>query len=95
VVPDSYSLSQNYPNPFNPSTVIKFGMPATGQARIEIFNVLGASVAVVFDGQAIAGEHQVVWDGRTTDGNPTASGVYFYRLTADNYTETRKMMLLK
>jgi hypothetical protein len=95
VVPDSYSLSQNYPNPFNPSTVIKFGMPTAGRARIEIFNVLGASVAVVFDGQETAGEHQVVWDGRTSDGNPTASGVYFYRLTADNYTETRKMMLLK
>ncbi len=95
VVPNSYALSQNYPNPFNPSTEMKFSMPVNGHARLEIFNVLGASVAVIFDGPAVAGEHRVVWDGRDSDGNATASGVYFYRLTADNYTETRKMMLLK
>ena len=94
-LPNSYSLEQNYPNPFNPTTMIGFSMPVTGHARIEIFNVLGASVAVIFDGQAQAGDHQIVWDGRASDGTPTASGVYFYRLTADNYTETRKMMLLK
>ncbi|MEW5795166.1 MAG: Ig-like domain-containing protein [Candidatus Zixiibacteriota bacterium] len=94
-LPTGYSLEQNYPNPFNPSTVIEFSVPVTGYARLEIFNVLGASVAVVFDGQALAGEHKIVWDGKASDGTPTASGVYFYRLTADNYTETRKMMLLK
>jgi hypothetical protein len=95
VLPSGYSLEQNYPNPFNPSTMINFSMPVSGHARIEIFNVLGASVTVIFDGLAPAGEHEVVWDGRDDAGRPTASGVYFYRLTADNYTETRKMMLLK
>ena len=64
-------------------------------AKIEIFNVLGKLVAVPFDGMAVAGENSVVWDGRFTDGQMTSSGVYFYRLSSDNYTETRKMMLLK
>jgi len=95
VLPSGYSLEQNYPNPFNPNTVIKFGMPVAGHARIEVFSVLGTSVTVIFDGLAPAGEHEVVWDGRDDAGMPTASGVYFYRLTADNYTETMKMMLLK
>jgi len=95
VLPTGYSLEQNYPNPFNPSTVIRYRVPVTSRAKIEVFNVLGASVAVIFNGLAAAGEHEIVWDGRDDAGMPTASGVYFYRLTADNYTETRKMMLLK
>jgi hypothetical protein len=95
VLPSGYSLDQNYPNPFNPSTVIHYSMPVTAHAKIEVFNVLGASVTVIFDGLAQAGKHEVIWDGRDDSGSLTASGVYFYRLTADNYTETRKMMLLK
>ncbi|MFZ1682536.1 MAG: T9SS type A sorting domain-containing protein, partial [Candidatus Zixiibacteriota bacterium] len=85
----------NYPNPFNPSTTISFALPTTGNARIEVYNVLGALVAVPFDGVAQAGTHQVVWDGNDTRGQQVASGVYFYRLTAGGYTETKKMMLLK
>jgi len=95
ILPQGYSLAQNYPNPFNPNTSIAFTLPNAGQAKIEIFNVLGRSIAVIFEGQAQAGENRVVWDGRDAYGSITASGVYFYRLTADNYTETRKMMLLK
>ncbi len=94
-LPLEYSLDQNYPNPFNPTTTILFTMPATGHAKIEVFNVLGRLIATPFDGQATVGNNQVVWDGRSFSGEMTASGVYFYRLTADNYTETRKMMLLK
>jgi hypothetical protein len=95
VLPTGYSLEQNYPNPFNPSTIIRYRVPVTSRAKIEVFNVLGASVAVILNGLATAGEHEIVWNGRDDAGMPTASGVYFYRLTADNYTETRKMMLLK
>ncbi|MCP4684152.1 MAG: T9SS type A sorting domain-containing protein [bacterium] len=94
-VPMDYSLDQNYPNPFNPTTTIMFTMPAAGNAKIEVFNVLGRLIATPFDGEATVGSNQVVWDGRSSRGDMTASGVYFYRLTADNYTETRKMMLLK
>jgi hypothetical protein len=94
-LPTAYALNQNYPNPFNPSTTISFALPTTGNARIEVYNVLGALVAVPFDGVAQAGTHQVVWDGNDTRGQQVASGVYFYRLTAGGYTETKKMMLLK
>gem|GEM_PF-876647 len=94
-LPTGYSLGQNYPNPFNPSTTISFYMPTGGSARIEVYNVLGRLVATPFEGQALAGENSVVWDGRDAGGQTAASGVYFYRLTADNYTETKKMMLLK
>ena len=70
-------------------------MPAAGRARIDIFNILGRSIATPFDGEVQAGITEVVWNSRNTGGEAVASGIYFYRLTADNYSETRKMMLLK
>ncbi len=94
-LPTEYSLVQNYPNPFNPTTTISFAMPQAGHAKVEVFNVLGRLIATPFNGQAEAGETQVVWDGRDNSGDQAASGVYFYRLSADTYTETKKMMLLK
>ena len=94
-LPDQYSLSQNYPNPFNPSTNINFNLPTACQARIEVYNVLGKLVAVPFDGMASSGENVVVWDGRDTNGETVASGIYLYRLTTDRFTETKKMMLVK
>ncbi|MBK7142411.1 MAG: T9SS type A sorting domain-containing protein [bacterium] len=94
-LPGSFSLAQNYPNPFNPTTTISFSLPSKGTAKIEIYNVLGKLVAVPFNGSVEAGEHQVVWNGKNETGEAVASGVYFYRLTADNYTDTKKMMLLK
>ena len=89
-LPTSYSLKQNYPNPFNPRTTIEFSLPAAGKATVEIFNVLGELVATPFDGMAQSGANVIVWDGAKV-----ASGIYFYRLTADNYTETKKMTLMK
>ncbi|MEA3296739.1 MAG: T9SS type A sorting domain-containing protein [candidate division Zixibacteria bacterium] len=94
-LPIQPSLSQNYPNPFNPSTTISFSLPAAGKARIEIYNILGRLVAVPLDGMTNAGHNEVVWNGTNSTGNTVASGIYFYRLTAENFTETRKMTLLK
>ena len=94
-LPEQYSLAQNYPNPFNPSTNISFTLPASAQARIEVYNVLGKLVAVPFDGMASAGENVVVWDGRDANGETVASGIYLYRLTTSSFTETKKMMLVK
>ncbi|MCK4631751.1 MAG: T9SS type A sorting domain-containing protein, partial [candidate division Zixibacteria bacterium] len=94
-LPSDYSLYQNYPNPFNPSTTLSFHLATSGKATIEVFNVLGKRVAVPFDGVAQAGTTDVVWDGRNSEGEVVSSGIYFYRLTADSYTETRKMTLLK
>ncbi|MFH2047877.1 MAG: T9SS type A sorting domain-containing protein, partial [bacterium] len=95
VLPTEYSLSQNYPNPFNPTTTIEFSLPTAGQAKIEVYNILGELVTTPFDGFAGAGENSIVWDGTNSSGQNVSSGIYFYRLTADEYTETRKMTLLK
>jgi hypothetical protein len=94
-LPTAYSLAQNYPNPFNPSTTINFALPQAGNAKVEVYNVLGALVAVPFNGMLEAGNHSVVWDGKDAHGQPVASGVYFYRMSAGSYTDTKKMMLLK
>ncbi|MBU8933230.1 MAG: T9SS type A sorting domain-containing protein [candidate division Zixibacteria bacterium] len=94
-LPTVYGLSQNYPNPFNPTTNIAFTLPNSGTARIEVFNILGELVATPFDGMATAGENRIEWDGQNSRGKTVSSGIYFYRLTADNYSETKKMTLLK
>jgi hypothetical protein len=94
-LPDGFSLEQNYPNPFNPTTTISFSVPVNTRARIEIYNVLGALIAVPFDDAVQAGDHQIVWDGRNQNGEAVASGVYLYKLVSDRYSEARKMMLLK
>ncbi|RME20695.1 MAG: T9SS C-terminal target domain-containing protein, partial [Candidatus Zixiibacteriota bacterium] len=94
-LPRTFALGQNYPNPFNPSTTIEYSLPRRSRVVIEIFNVLGRNVRRLVDEQAEAGRHRVVWDGRNDAGRPVASGVYLYRLVADDYTATRKMLLLK
>jgi hypothetical protein len=94
-LPDGFSLEQNYPNPFNPTTTIRFMVPVNTRARIEIYNLLGALIAVPFDDAVVAGEHNVVWDGRNLNGETVSSGVYLYKLVSDGYSEARKMMLLK
>lgn len=94
-LPTSFSLEQNYPNPFNPVTEIAFGIPVNSHVRLDIFNVLGQKVTTLVDGELPAGAHEVTWDGRNSDGGSVSSGVYFYRITADSFTDTRKMMLLK
>ncbi len=95
ILPDSYKLSQNYPNPFNPSTEISFSLPVAGQVKLEIYNVLGQRVTTLADGLFEAGEHVVLWDGKDISGSAVSSGIYLYRLQAGEFTETKKMMLLK
>ncbi len=95
VIPAAYSLSQNYPNPFNPSTQISFSVPAPTHVTVEVYNILGKKVATVFDDMAAAGENTVTWNGSDQNGNNVASGVYFYRMQADNFVESRKMVLMK
>lgn len=89
-LPDTYSLLQNYPNPFNPTTLIAFNLPEASQVELSVYNVLGQKVLVLVDQRMDAGEHQVEFDGSTM-----SSGVYFYRIAADSYNETKKMVMLK
>ena len=86
----SYRLEQNYPNPFNPSTTIAFALPNAEQVKLAIYDITGKLVDTVVDQPFGAGLHQVKWEA----GN-IPSGVYFYRLETKNFTQTRKLMLLK
>lgn len=94
-LPTEFALDQNYPNPFNPSTEINFALPVPSQVRVDVFNVLGQRVTTLVDGQMPAGNHSVTWYGNDNDGSQVSSGVYFYRITAENFASTKKMMLLK
>jgi len=92
--PDRH-LGQNYPNPFNPRTIIDYYLPEVSRVRISILNVLGQTVATLIDETISAGRHSVAWDGLDVTGERVASGIYFYRLTTPDRTETRKMVVLK
>jgi hypothetical protein len=94
-LPSGYKLEQNYPNPFNPSTTIEFELPHRGHATLSVYNILGRRVATLVDRELPAGHHTITWDGRADDGNIPATGIYLYRLTANGFTQTRKMVLLK
>ncbi len=89
-LPTEFSLSQNYPNPFNPTTEISFALPQASNVRLDIYNIVGQKVAALVNRHLEAGFHTAVWDGTRA-----ASGIYLYRLEADNFVDTKKMILLK
>jgi hypothetical protein len=91
----SIQLEQNYPNPFNPSTAITFELPKAQEVELKIFNSLGQEVASLVSGRQRQGTHMVFWNGLNQQGQPVASGIYFYRLKTDNFTQTRKMLLVR
>ncbi|MGA2625251.1 MAG: T9SS type A sorting domain-containing protein [Bacteroidota bacterium] len=86
----TYELSQNYPNPFNPSTTIRFTVPELGFVSLKIFNILGVEIATLVSEQLAPGSYSKQWNG-----SEFASGVYYYRLQAGTYIETRKLLLIK
>jgi hypothetical protein len=94
-VPTDYVLRQNYPNPFNAGTTITYALAGPVHVELEIFNTLGQRVRTLIDGTLPAREHTAFWDGCDDNGNSVSTGVYLYRLTAGDWTLTRKMMLLK
>ncbi len=94
-LPDKFELAQNYPNPFNPTTTIRFDLPKKSNVKLTIFNVLGQKVSTLFDGEQPAGEYRATWDGTSQSGVKVSSGTYFYRLEADGFVSTKKMLLLK
>lgn len=94
-LPRNFALEQNYPNPFNPTTMIEFSMPVSTHAKVEVFNLLGERVNVLIDRYLPAGNYSVTWRGDDQLGHTASSGIYFYRLSAGDFTVTRKMMLVK
>jgi hypothetical protein len=95
LLPQQFELYANYPNPFNPMTTIGYDLAGASQVKLDIYNVLGQHIATLVDTRQEAGRYQVVWDGNDSNGRAVASGMYFYRLTTDEYVASKKMVLLK
>ena len=93
--PADFVLAQNYPNPFNPQTTISFYLPTATAVSLRVYDVTGREVNKPADAQFAAGAHQVVWNGRDASGRSLESGVYFYKLEAGTFQQTRKMTLIK
>jgi len=94
-VPRRPALHANRPNPFNPVTSIRFDLPARQLIDLSIYDGSGRLVRTVASGSMGAGTHELTWDGRSLNGGVSASGVYFYRLETDDFSETRKMVLIR
>ena len=90
VLPKNFNLFQNYPNPFNPVTIIKFALPMTAKVRIIVYNLVGEKVATLLDENKDAGYYDIQFNS-----DNLSSGVYIYRLTAENFVQTKKMMLIR
>ena len=90
VVPLTYKLSQNYPNPFNPTTKINFSIPKDGKVVLKIYDVSGKEVYTLVNEFKQAGNYNAIFNGSNL-----SSGVYFYRLNAGDFVESRRMILLK
>jgi hypothetical protein len=94
-VPKVFELSQNYPNPFNPSTQFKFSLPSKANVTIKIFDITGREIATLVNGDMVAGNYTANWDGRNSLSQQVSSGVYFYKMVAGSFVETKKMILVK
>ncbi|MEK9136656.1 MAG: T9SS type A sorting domain-containing protein, partial [Bacteroidota bacterium] len=89
-IPTGFKLSQNFPNPFNPATKIDYTIAKAGLVTIKVFDVLGREVATLLNEDLQPGNYQVTFDGKGL-----ASGIYMYKMTANGYTATKRMMLVK
>jgi hypothetical protein len=94
-LPSEYRLEQNFPNPFNPSTTIRYSLSSPEKVSIRIYDAAGQLVKEFNNEHHQAGEYEVIWDGTSEFGQKAASGAYFYQITVDNYSEAKKMILLK
>jgi hypothetical protein len=88
-------LWQNRPNPFNPATVIRFELAAANLVKLHVYSAAGRRVLSLLDEQLPSGSHEITWSGRDDAGHPVASGVYFYQLEVGDYSETRRMLIVK
>lgn len=93
--PEDFKLSHNFPNPFNPSTTINFEIPYKCGVSLRIYNILGKEVKILINKQLPAGSYDFEWNGTDNAGNQVSSGIYFYNLTSDYISLSKKMVLLK
>ena len=94
-LPVRYSISPNFPNPFNPTTTIKFEISKSTEVNLIIYNLLGQEITTLVKNNLQAGSYNVMWNGKSKDGNPVASGIYVYAFRAGSYYKTQKMIMMK
>jgi len=94
-IPTAYKLGQSFPNPFNAATVINYQLPEKANVRIEVFDLSGHKVNTLVNDEQTAGYRSVVWNGTDDGGSTVASGIYFYKITAGSFKDTKRMILSK
>jgi flagellar hook assembly protein FlgD len=94
-LPKVYALGQNYPNPFNPSTTFNVDIPKISDVNIKVYDVLGREITTLLSGQQPAGSLKVKWDGLDAHGFAAPTGIYFVKMTAGEFSDSRKIMLMK
>jgi hypothetical protein len=94
-LPAEFSLSQNFPNPFNPETTINLALPVDAHVTLNIYNISGQLVRTLKRERLSAGYHVIKWDGKNNNDRRVGSGIYFFRIQAGAYAETKRMVLLK
>ena len=95
IIPDDFIVHQNFPNPFNPETEIRFTLPKDSHVVINIYNSLGQQIGILTDTPYTVGFHSVRWNGKDKNGNPVSSGVYFYQIQAGEFSQVKKMSLIR
>ncbi|MCB0315264.1 MAG: T9SS type A sorting domain-containing protein, partial [Calditrichaeota bacterium] len=95
IIPEVFSLGQNYPNPFNPTTSIQVAVPEKALVTLEIYDITGRKIQTLLNDEQEPGVYTVSWDGTNQFGEKVSSGIYFYRMAAGKFIQTRRMMLLK
>lgn len=94
-IPATFDLGQNYPNPFNPTTNINYQIPIQNDVEVAVYNILGEKIRVLVDENQTAGFYTLQWDSKNDTGNQVAAGIYFYRISTEKFTNSKKMLLLK
>ena len=94
-LPEVFTLHQNYPNPFNPNTQIQYALPTDANVSVVIYDLMGRQVRTLVNQQVSAGYHSVMWNATSDMGSPVSAGVYIYTITANDFRDVKKMILLK
>ena len=95
MMPTEYAIHQNYPNPFNPVTTLRYDIPENAMINITIYDMLGRQVKTLINQTQDAGYRSVIWNATNDYGNPVSAGVYLYKIQAEGFVQTKKMVLLK
>jgi hypothetical protein len=94
-LPHAFNLYNNYPNPFNPVTTLRYDLPEDALVNITIYDIMGRIVRTLINSQQNAGFKSIQWNATNDAGSPLSAGLYLYKIQADNFVQTRKMVLLK